>query len=178
MIEGFEVIPMEKTRGLGYNLWMGKGGLIRSDGQDIAGRYIIIGIIILFSGLCVGPVFGIGPGNAGPAGSEGKDEIVKVSIEDKDREIHVKTGAIIEIELETVGGAGYSWFFDGFKTEYFEILSEKTRTLSDRTGAPVTMVWRVRTKKPGAGGINMYNYRIWEGKGKAVNRFSMKITID
>jgi predicted secreted protein len=135
-----------------------------------------VGILIFFSALWAAPFSGVEAESDRAPESEG-GSVISVNIRDNGREIRVKKGKVIEIELKTLGTAGYSWFFDGLESEYFEVGSEKTKPLSERMGAPVAMVWQVRAKKAGTANIDMYNYRVWEGKGKAVNRFSLKVII-
>jgi len=73
--------------------------------------------------------------------------LVIVTMKDNGEKIYVKCGDIIQIELEGLGSAGYWWYFYSLETEYFELLSEETRSISEnKIGAQVLGVWRVRAK--------------------------------
>jgi predicted secreted protein len=97
---------------------------------------------------------------------------------DNRKEITVKPGDIFSIELEEVGAAGYSWFVDNLNTEYLEIVSRKTKLISEgKLGGPVLAVWMFRAKKKGSAEINLDYYRAWEGKETAKEHFSIKLLI-
>ena len=111
-------------------------------------------------------------------GGTDKETVATVTIEDNGREITLKRGGILEIELQTMGGAGYSWEFDNLGTEYLDVVSHGSKALSDRAGASVLNVWRLRAKKIGVTKIVMYNYRVWEGKERSVNRFTLDVRME
>jgi predicted secreted protein len=45
-------------------------------------------------------------------------------------------------------------------------------------GAPVMGVWLMKAKNKGSTEIKMDYYRIWEGKDKATEHFSVKLLIE
>jgi len=117
--------------------------------------------------------------NAMNSGEEidGKTSIT-IKKQDNGKEITVKPGDIFCVELEEMGAAGYSWFADNLNTEYLEILSKKTKLISEcKLGGPVLGVWMFRAKKKGSAEINLDYYRVWEGKEKATEHFSIKLLI-
>jgi predicted secreted protein len=104
--------------------------------------------------------------------------VITIKKQDNGKEITVKTGDIIRVELEEMGTAGYSWFVDNLNTEHLEMLSKGTKPMSeDKVGAPVLGIWMFRAKKKGSVEINMDHYRAWEGKEKATEHFSIKLLI-
>lgn len=104
--------------------------------------------------------------------------LVTIEKQDNGKEITVKPGDIIRIELEEMGSAGYSWFVDNLNTEHLEMLSKGTKPISeDKPGAPVLGIWMFKAKKKGFVEINMDHYRVWEGKEKATEHFSVKLLI-
>jgi predicted secreted protein len=113
------------------------------------------------------------------SGNEVNDKIlIEIKKQDNGKEITVKPGDIICVELEEMGAAGYSWFVDNLNTEHLEMLSKKTKLISEgKLGAPVLGVWLFRAKKEGSAEINMDHYRGWEGKEKATEHFSIKLLI-
>ena len=95
------------------------------------------------------------------------------------REIALKVGNILQIELPGTGGTGYSWAVEEACVPYLKLLDQTTRQLKEgRPGSPVMQVWRFKTEKPGACEIKMALYRPWEGVGKAVDHFRLKLQID
>ena len=117
--------------------------------------------------------------NAMNCGEEMNDKTsLTIKKQDTGKEITVKPGDIICVELEEMGAAGYIWFVDNLNTEHLEMLSKKTKLISeDKLGAPVLGEWLFRVKKKGSVEINMDHYRVWEGKEKATEHFSIKLLI-
>jgi predicted secreted protein len=103
---------------------------------------------------------------------------VRITMEEKGKEVVVRKGETLEIELRTHATAGYSWQFETLDGEYLEVTGKESRAMSDRMGAPVMMTWRLKAKKAGATKIEMDNYRVWEGKEKSVNQFSIRVRIE
>jgi predicted secreted protein len=115
------------------------------------------------------------------AGGSDMDDNKTVTVKSKDNgtEIKVKCGDTVNIELEGMGSAGYSWFVDNLDTEHLELLSEKTkRTSEDKIGAPVLSIWQFKTLKKGHAEIKLDHYRKWEGIEKATEHFLIKLEID
>jgi predicted secreted protein len=117
--------------------------------------------------------------NAMNSGAEVNDKtLIEIKKQDNGKEFIVKSGDIICVELEEMGAAGYSWFVDSLNTEHIEMLSKKTKSISEgKLGASVLGEWLFRVKKKGSAEINMDHYRVWEGKEKATEHFSVKLLI-
>ena len=128
---------------------------------------------IFFSGI----VTAVTAEEADKAGSP-KENAVTVGIEDSGKEIKLKKGDVVRIELRTFGTAGYMWYFDDLDRSYMELVSEETKPVSRLMGAPTLCVWRLKAGKAGKTKIIMSNYRVWEGREKAVGKFSLDITIE
>jgi len=107
------------------------------------------------------------------------NKTITIKKQDNGKEIGIKCGDMIRIELTEMGGAGYGWYVDNLNTEYLDLLSKETKVISEgKVGAPVVGVWLFGTKKKGAAEIKMDLYRIWEGREKATEHFSIKILIE
>jgi len=107
------------------------------------------------------------------------DATITVTKEQGGREIALKVGDILQIELPSRGGTGYSWFAEATGAPYLKLMSQSTRAAQEpRPGSPVMQVWRFKAEKPGATEINMAYYRSWEGVGKAKDRFLIKLHIE
>ena len=132
--------------------------------------------LLLLLLLCAGLLYpSQGFCNAGFIGGDIK--IVKK--QDSGKTIDVKVGDVIQIELESLGSAGYEWFTDSVDTRYVELMSHSTKATSekDKIGAPVLSVWRFRALSKGKTEIRMSHYRIWEGKEQASDNFHMQLNI-
>jgi predicted secreted protein len=106
------------------------------------------------------------------------DATITVTKEQGGREVALKVGNILRIELPGRGGTGYSWFADTF-APYLKLVDQATIQVKEgRLGGPVIQVWRFRAEKPGATEIKMAYYRPWEGVGQAKDRFVIKIRIE
>lgn len=107
-------------------------------------------------------------------------ETVLVNKAFHNREIKIRAGGLIRIDLEELGSAGYTWEIKNLDKEYFEVVSietESTRPSGDITGKPVIKTFLIRTKKPGKTELRLLHYRPWEGEKNAVDRFSLRIRI-
>jgi predicted secreted protein len=106
------------------------------------------------------------------------NSIITVKIEDSGKEVSLKKGDTIQIELKTFGTAGYTWQFDDLDEGYLETVSRETKPVSDRMGAPTLCIWLLKARKSGSTKITMSNYRVWEGREKAVAEFSLAVKIE
>ena len=103
------------------------------------------------------------------------DATITVTKDQGGREIALKVGNILQIELPGIGGTGYSWSVEAAGAPYLKLVDHASRQLKkDLPGGPVMHLWRFKVEKPGAGEINMAYYRPWEGVGKAVDHFVIK----
>ncbi len=106
-------------------------------------------------------------------------KIMTVTQQDNGKEISLKTGDEFKIELKELGSAGYSWHVDNLDKEHLELVSKETMVISEgKVGAPVMAVWLFIAKKKGGTEIKMDLYRVWEGKEKATEHFSIKLIIE
>jgi len=95
------------------------------------------------------------------------------------REIALKVGNILQIELPGTGGTGYSWLAETTGAPYLRLMDQSTRQLKEgRLGGPVMQIWRFKAEKPGATEISMAYYRPWEGVGQAKDHFRLKLRIE
>lgn len=109
------------------------------------------------------------------------ERMIIVKQHDNGKEIHIKSGDIIQVELEGLGSAGYEWYINDLDAEFLEIFSEETSAISEdkgKTGAPVTRIWRFRTKEKGHTWIRMDHYREWGGIEKAIEHFEIRVNIE
>jgi predicted secreted protein len=107
------------------------------------------------------------------------DATITITKEQGGREVALKVGNILRIELPGRGGTGYSWFAEDTFAPYLKLVDQATVQVKEgRLGGPVIQVWRFRAEKPGATEIKMAYYRPWEGVGQAKDRFLIKIRIE
>lgn len=96
------------------------------------------------------------------------------------REIKVKIGSFIQVELKEFGTAGYSWKIQDLDGDYFKVVKEETVAppqSEDVTGAPITRKWLIRTLKEGKSMVNILHYRSWENPESASDSYTLKIRI-
>ena len=95
---------------------------------------------------------------------------------DTGKEVRLKTGDIIEIELSGPGATGYSWYLDELPAG-ITVVSQTTQADREkgRVGGPVSYIFRLRADKPGTSEIRALYYRPWEGKEKTIDRFSITL---
>jgi predicted secreted protein len=107
------------------------------------------------------------------------DATITVTKDQGGREIALQVGNILVIELPGQGGTGYSWLVEGALAPYLKLMDHTTRQLKEGLpGGPVMQVWRFKAERPGACEIKMAYYRPWEGVGKAVDHFRLKLRIE
>jgi predicted secreted protein len=95
------------------------------------------------------------------------------------REIALKVGNILQIELPGSGGTGYSWLPEETFAPDLKLMDQATRQLKEGlVGGPVMQIWRFKAEKPGATEIKMAYYRSWEGVGQAKDHFRIKLRIE
>ncbi len=113
------------------------------------------------------------------------DATITVTKEQGGRKIALKVGDILLIELPGQGGTGYSWSVEEACAPYLKLVDHTTRQPKEgrlggpvRVGGPVMHVWRFKAAQPGACEIKIAYYRPWEGVGKAVDHFHLKLRIE
>ena len=104
---------------------------------------------------------------------------MKLTRGDNGKEITVKIGDVLQIELERSGGTGYEWYLDQSYKKYFEVVGEDTETRQSRglVGTPVVRKWKLRAIERGETDVRLLLYREWEGKDKAVETFKVRVKI-
>ena len=108
-----------------------------------------------------------------------KENLVILTKQDQGKEIEVKVGDVVQIELEAMGTAGYQWFVESPDQEMLKLVSEETKVLHpENLGSPVLMVWKFEMIKEGSTEIKMNHYRSWEGKEHSTDHFEVRIKID
>ena len=116
-------------------------------------------------------------------GSVNKSEegtgVVILHKQDGGREVQLKSGDVIQVELDGSGGTGYWWYATGLDAARAELVSEETKAPSDKKllGGPTRGIWRFKAKEPGKTDLTMKYYRVWEGPEKAVDQFSVILNI-
>jgi len=133
----------------------------------------VLAVVLLW--LAVG-VQALGSGNKSEEGAT----VVILQKEDNRREVVVKSGDVIQIELSGSGGTGYWWYVTKMDSKYAELVSEETKVPPDKKllGGPTKGIWRVKAKEPGKADLIMKYYRAWEGPEKAVDEFSVILNIN
>jgi predicted secreted protein len=96
------------------------------------------------------------------------------------KEIKVRAGGSIRVELEEPGATGYTWKLQKLDADYFETPKEETKGTPPQdsfTGAPVLRTWLIRTKKAGQSDLKFIYYRPWEDEKTASDTFLLRVRI-
>jgi inhibitor of cysteine peptidase len=105
--------------------------------------------------------------------------VVTVTKAQHERNISLKVGDILQVELPAIAGTGYSWVEEATGTPYLKLISQTVRPDKEgRVGGPVTQVWRFKAEKPGTTEIKMGYCRPWEGLYTSKDHFLIKLRID
>jgi len=107
-------------------------------------------------------------------------ETVTVNKDFNKREIKVRVGGMIRVNLEEQGTTGYVWKVQNLDEEHFEIVNEQTKETPEPgeiTGAPITKTWLIRAKKAGQSELKLINYRPWEGEKNPADTFVLRVRI-
>jgi predicted secreted protein len=107
-------------------------------------------------------------------------EILIVNKSFNKREIKVKVGGMIRVELEELGAAGYTWKLQSLGEEHFEIQEVQVKSAppkDESTGAPVARRWLIRAKKAGQSELRFVHSRSWEDEKSESDAFVLRIRI-
>ncbi len=108
----------------------------------------------------------------------GDGKTVVLGKQDSGKRIDVKTGEVVQVELEAMGTAGYQWFVESLDQEILRLVSEETKVLNPGSlGSPVLMVWKFEVIKEGTTEIKMNHYRSWEGQEHSTDHFKVRVKI-
>jgi len=112
-------------------------------------------------------------------GAMEKEPALILQKQDNGKEISLKPGQTVQVQLAGVGGTGYWWYVQGPEARHLQLVSEKTRAEpGGRVGGPVLGLWTFQAKERGSTEIKMDYYRKWEGLEKAIEKFRVKVTIE
>lgn len=98
---------------------------------------------------------------------------------DSGKEITVRAGDVIRIELQQAGATGYLWDPHDLDTEHFEVVCVETRAAvtPEITGAPVVKIWSIKGLKEGKSEMRFFYYRPWKDIKNALDQFVLKVRI-
>jgi predicted secreted protein len=108
------------------------------------------------------------------------EETVVVDKSFNGREIKIRSGSMIRVELDQAGATGYAWEIHDPDKKHFEVISVKTPEppeKSDLVGAPVKKTWLIKAMEKGKAELRFLYFRSWEVKEKAVDSFLLKVRI-
>jgi len=108
------------------------------------------------------------------------NETITVNKSFNGREIKVKVGSTIRVELEHAGATGYTWEIKDLDKEHLEVASIMTPEpleKRDIVGGPVKKIWLIRAKTKGKCELKFIYFRPWEGAEKTADTFVMKVRV-
>jgi len=107
-------------------------------------------------------------------------ETVKANKDLNGKEIKVRTGGTIQVELQEPGATGYSWGIQALDTKHFKLLGIRTEARNNGgglVGTPVMKIWSVGAIKEGKSKLKFLLYRPWEGEKSAEDSFVLNVCI-
>lgn len=108
------------------------------------------------------------------------EETVIVTKAFNGREIKVRVGSMIQVELDQAGSAGYAWEIKDLDKEHFEVVSVKTPEPPEQPeliGGPVKKMWLIRVTAQGKSQLRFIHARPWEKEEKSADTFWLKVRI-
>jgi len=91
----------------------------------------------------------------------------------------VKKGQPFKIELAGNPTTGYNWYIDQIDEKYFQVISSGYQPAKDKrlVGAGGKCYWNIKPLKTGVSTLQLLYYRVWEGPGKAVDKFTVRVVV-
>lgn len=106
-----------------------------------------------------------------------------LTMEDNGKEVDLSVGGTIKVELKDIGTTGYAWYTDGLDKSV-KLIDEEVVDISPQNlkrgpaaGAPKLKIWTFKAVAPGDTSLRLLQYRVWEGKEHAINKFEVKLHI-
>lgn len=133
--------------------------------------------LALILGLCWLPLGWTG--QSGETQQQAQRPLMTLTINDDGREIEVKQGDLLRVELEGAGATGYLWQIRDLDRSRLDLVNQSTRVLlSDgRMGGPILSVFTLKAVSKGSVVLTIDYFRPWEGRAKSEKTFSVKINI-
>ncbi len=121
------------------------------------------------------------PDNAAPS----KTTPRILTMKDSGKEIELGLGETIKVDLKFSGGTGYLWYMDGLDESHLKLIDEEVVDSSPENlergpalGGPREDIRSFKTVASGDTSLRLLQYRVWEGKERAINKFEVKLHID
>lgn len=93
---------------------------------------------------------------------------------DSGKKLNVIMGNSFKIKLPSNPTTGFDWHFEGLDAKSFMVVSSGFNPPNTKlVGAGGVDWWEIKALKPGQHKIRLLYYRVWEGKGKAVDKYQL-----
>ncbi|MDZ4165882.1 MAG: protease inhibitor I42 family protein [Smithellaceae bacterium] len=99
--------------------------------------------------------------------------------EDSGKAFSIATGQSFRIELPSNPSTGFDWHVDVLDQNNFKVVnSDYNPSAKKLIGAGGTRWWEIKAVKRGKANIRLLYYRVWEGKGKASDKYEIEIAVN
>ena len=112
---------------------------------------------------------------SGPAASWGVETVV-VTAAFNEREIKVRSGTMVRVELEQYGSTACRWEARNVDTTHLEVVSAGTQGSPDQPAASME-TWVLRAKEKGKKVLEFLGHGLREGKEKTADTFRLTVRI-
>jgi len=107
-------------------------------------------------------------------------ENIKVNSASSGKEIKIKVGDTIQVELQQPGATGYLWELQPVDSRYFSLGKTTTADRTDNgkfVGSPVKKTWSISATHKGKSTLLFLLCRPWEGAKGATDKFVLNVLI-
>ncbi len=106
------------------------------------------------------------------------EKITLFSKADNSKTVTVTDGKIFRLELASNPTTGFDWHLEGLDTKSLKVVSSGFNPpKSNLVGAGGTAWWEIQPLKSGKHPIHLLYYRVWEGKEKSVDQYTLQLNV-
>ena len=102
-----------------------------------------------------------------------------VTDKDKGSTVHLKTGDVLEIRLNSNPTTGYEWYVHKQSTALLKLSGEsQTEATQPGVGRPIVQIFKFETRGKGTGVLLLHYVRSWEKPDSNEQQFDLHVTIE
>ncbi|HYT91285.1 MAG TPA: protease inhibitor I42 family protein [Gemmataceae bacterium] len=136
-------------------------------------------ILIVLTALATASWLGLAALSASPAQGEG-EKTTTVTLKEDGTKVKVAKGEILQLKLEALPSAGYSWQVSKQNEEQLKLQGKPIFERPDKKviGGKVTQVFRFKAEAAGTSSLELEYKRPFEKDKPAAKTFKLKVTVE